>query len=161
MGETKEYAEITLPDGQKVILDKEDYVRLPWKDKWRIYTSNGRIFVGRTNGPRGAITFMSAILFTFDRWRQKIVFKNGNRQDYRRENVEFPLRQGNKLKPNVDLFLARRHSKTTEISKNGCVLIKAKSGKRCDRFLTCEHYTDCLDTIASTTEWPGWKTKVA
>ena len=43
------------------------------------------------------------------------------------------------------------------LSVNGCKLVPALNG-RCDNFLDCTHYDDCLDRVA-VLGWPGWSVK--
>ena len=43
------------------------------------------------------------------------------------------------------------------LNVNGCRLVPALNG-RCDNFLDCTHYDDCLDRVA-VLGWPGWKVK--
>jgi len=156
MGNNLASVEIELVGGEKLILDKDVYDKLPYKDKWRVYSSNGRTFVGRPRGPKGSILYISTLLFDYDRRRQRIVFKNGNRFDYRKSNMSFPLREGNKEQKNSDVFRKRRDAAPPEIRMNGCVLTKAKAGKRCAAYLHCSHYGKCLDEVCAKTEWPGW-----
>jgi hypothetical protein len=155
MGQSKGSIELTLTGGQILVMDREDYDRLPWKDKWRIYSGNGkRVFVGRPSGPKVAIKYLSSIIFSYDRWRQKISFKNGNPLDYRSSNVEFLCREGNRSQKNCENYIKRRMD--DPIKMNGCVLIRAKSGKRCAEYLKCNHYEKCLDAVALERDWPGW-----
>lgn len=157
------YIEVNLTGGQILLLDREDYDRLPYKDNWRIYTSNGKQFVGRwtTEDGKNRTTYLSTLLFEYDRGRQKIVFTNGNRLDYRSANVKFAPRQGNLGQKNLASFFERRDNKTTKIRVNGCILTKAQTGQRCADFLNCSDYTKCLDEVCRKTEWPGWKATCA
>lgn len=43
------------------------------------------------------------------------------------------------------------------LNVNGCKLVPALNG-RCDNFLECSHYDDCLDRVA-VLGWPGWSVK--
>jgi hypothetical protein len=59
--------------------------------------------------------------------------------------------------------IQKDRSKKKEINVleiNGCTIMKAKEGERCRNYWICSSYDDCLDVIAKTTVWPGWKEKV-
>ena len=58
----------------------------------------------------------------------------------------------NRDKLSSRLRIGKKTPKMLEI--NGCRLIPALDG-RCDNFLDCTHYDDCLDRVA-VLGWPGW-----
>jgi hypothetical protein len=158
MAEDKLYSELKLTSGETLVLDTEDYEKVPFKDRWRVYMSKNMQFVGRwsVEGGKGTTKYLSSILFDYDRRNLKIVFKNGDRLDFRRANIEYVPRKGSTCQKNLANYTARRNNRSPEIRVNGCVLTKAGMGKRCAYYLKCDLYSKCLDEICAQTEWPGW-----
>jgi hypothetical protein len=58
-------------------------------------------------------------------------------------------------------FLWGKRNPETELKVPCGIIVPAAEGRRCNQYLTCEHYKDCLDRVVfcdpEAYKWKGWK----
>ncbi|MHC1728527.1 MAG: hypothetical protein AB9866_21425 [Syntrophobacteraceae bacterium] len=140
------------------MLDWADYERLPKRDTWRLITAKGKSLVVNYFEKKKVRTLVRQ-LFDFHPQGQRVVFLNGNRLDFRRANMSFPIKNSGFCREK-DMAAFRDRTKTSgELRAGKCILISSKAFSRPAGCLACDLYDECLNVICKKTEWPNWAVK--
>lgn len=152
---SKPYAELVLRTGQKVLYDADpDHIANVEKYKWAHVTRKGESQVmARAGGFHRNAMYLGRLLFKYRVNKEMLIFKNGNRFDFRSENVAIVERSThcNHAKPRTT-----NTNFVNEVRMNGCLLKAAPEGTRCADYIKCQEASACLDFISHKTEWDGW-----
>ncbi len=144
------YVEMPATNGPVILIDKEDYDKLPTKN-WRIHQKGKTACVITYDTGLGkSAVFLTKVLVAYNS-KQRVIFRNGNRLDHRRLNLMIAKKNGQGTNK-------EKRSKAPEtLELNGCILRKAGLGNRCypDKEL-CPYYSECLDAVCKRTVWRGW-----
>ena len=148
------YVEMPATNGYVILIDKEDYDKLPTK-VWRVANRGWtQCVLSYGVGTGKSALFLTKILVEHNTKYQRVIFKNGNRLDYRRANLELAKKNG--MGTNNATSIKRSKAPDT-FELNGCILRKGKTSQRCEGYLgTCPHYSECLDAVSKKTAWGGW-----
>ena len=148
---SKPHAELVLRTGQTILFDAE-HLEAVSKYKWVSVMRKGKSQVmTRSRGFTHRTIYLGRVLFKYRISKEIISFKNGNRYDFRSENVEILVRE---VTPKATL--PSTVEVVNEVRMNGCLLRPAPEGSRCEKHCRCEGYDACLDYISHRTEWNGW-----
>lgn len=157
----------TTPNGNRLITIDAKHANLVKPYQWTVsfqnQRSSWRVFGTDKNGKRVHLrTLLWPNLFINGN-RFALTFKNGNFIDYRESNViaETWGQMLNRSYGQKARKARKRESRDSihTIVLHGCKLRPAPNG-RCQDYLDCDNYEDCLYWVAENTKWDGWRAEV-